>query len=175
MSSENVSVTFQVPKTLKHKMEADQRDWSVVVRQAIEAQLALSSTSLPLPAEDEVLQRLRQSRDEYEKNVFDAGQKAGIEWVSMGNFSQLRRFERLWNETQDQWSLWCTTDGSNYSASQYFFFAIEPTLNGEWREAQEFWERLLGESNCEQSLEDEFLRGFMTAAMERWEALQSKL
>ncbi len=174
MSTKTVRVAFHFPQSLTQKMDISDTDWSTVVQQAIEFQLAASSTKPALAVEAPLLDRLRKSRDEYEASLFVEGQEAGREWVTHGDYAQLRRFARLWNSTEDQSSLWQTTEGDTYSASQHFFFAIEPSLDGEWREAQSFWEQLLGD-DCEQNNEDEFMRGFMSAAMEHWEELQSKL
>jgi hypothetical protein len=174
MTTKKVRVTFQLPVALKQKMDAHETDWSAVAEQAIESHLALSSTSPSGAVETRLLERLRQSRDEYEATLFAEGQEVGRQWVRNGDYAQLRRFERLWDETQDQSTLWQTAEGDAYAASQHFFFAIEPSLRGEWREAQAFWEQLLGD-DCEQNNEQEFLRGFVTAAIEMWEELQSDL
>lgn len=173
--------TISIPGDLKRRMDkaGDLVNWSAVASLAFEAKLGEIATKKEKKNMDDVIARLRKSKQETASDRYKEGVAIGEEWVKdHAEASELQRLEREWEaskRTADE-RLWLEThENSAYTAAELLPNAIRGQGERTDRDlAVEFWATLLGD-DTEATDDPDFLRGFIEGALELWQSVKTKL
>jgi hypothetical protein len=108
---------------------------------------------------------------------YNQGRDAGLQWANeSAECEQLDRLTALRDDHPHDWdSLFHEDDNAAWSCCEWLFFQIEPGCDGCRQEAIHFWEMVLYDDDKQLAWEPEFVRGFVEAAIERWEELKPEL
>lgn len=108
---------------------------------------------------------------------FDLGWEAGLQWADeIADYKQLERLYALLCECRFEWeSLFHDDDNSAWTCSERIAFRINPAIDGFRPEAARFWESVYDEDDQDLASEPEFVRGFVEAAIWRWDPVDREL
>jgi hypothetical protein len=119
------------------------------------------------------IERLRALDKEGEKDATTYGMKAGRDWVcEAAKPSELRRLERMTGEefeailTRDRRAAFCI--------AEKLAFVMLPDEDQDRDGASDFWSRAM-RGTAPEDLDDVFLRGFVSGALEAWEEIKPQL
>ncbi|HEY5789574.1 MAG TPA: hypothetical protein VIX81_03055 [Gammaproteobacteria bacterium] len=168
--------TISLPDDLKRRMEAveERVNWSAVATEAFAAKLhELGRQRRDLQLE-EVIERLRQTRDREAPSEYRQGYAAGREWAMRhASYAELGRLKRLydWWEYEPEYDLDWFIDNvgqdTRWSAPQYIAFEILalPESERAAEVAEAFWHAALAGAAPPEGRSD-FLEGFVKGAVE---------
>jgi hypothetical protein len=172
----HVRTTITVPPDLKARMDAvdETVNWSAIACQAFEQKLADLIRQKGPTDMNEVIERLRASKQKFESEQFTQGHEAGQEWAKdAAEAEELIQLGKLRDRCgwRDWDGFFATGDRDAYGASERFVFAIWPERDGERAAATDFWEQL----GVEDVPSDEFVRGFAEGALSVWDQVKDQL
>jgi hypothetical protein len=173
MEGKSTRTTITLPPGLKTRMDAvaDQVNWSAVAAAAFERKLVEIAARREPQNMNDIINRLRESNKECEKEVFEEGRRAGKEWASKyASAKELRRLAK-WDNEHGQEMEWVSGDNDAYGVAHNILAVIDPDLDGDRSASVEFWTDCFGEGYPE----GELLRGFVVGAIELWDEVRSKL
>jgi hypothetical protein len=182
-SNRSFRTTITVPQDLKRRMDAmkEQVNWSALACRAFEEKLAEIASKKERKTMDDVIQRLRVSKQQMESEDLKAGEQAGRYWAqnraSARELENLERFlDRLDHEPSYGRNEFFSDYGSSgYSTAEHLYFELYPEDNQILDGAKEFWEGALGEEGQHHLASDDFLRGFAEGAEAVWLEVKDKL
>lgn len=172
--------TISISQDLRHRMEKvqEQVNWSALAARAFEEKLAEIASKKVRKTMDDVIQRLRVSKEQADDASFKEGEKIGRRWAeNRATAEQLMRLERFREKQGYDWdSLFQENDGTSFwnpeeiLAFRILFDSEEPDSQS----AKEFWERALDEraGKVENPL---FVKGFAEGALDLWREVKDKL
>ena len=175
--------TITVPQDLKERMDAvkEQVNWSALACKAFEEKLAEIASKNEKITMDDVIQRLKVSKERMENDEYKEGEKVGRRWASRkGGARELMLLERFLESLDGEPSFgrdefFSGYGSSAYSTAEQLYFAIHPENNRDRDSAKDFWERALGEDDVHKAESDSFLRGFAEGAEAVWLEVRSQL
>lgn len=172
-----VRVTITVPKDLKARMDAAEEaiNWSAIASRAFEHKLADLISRREIRQMEDVVSRLRASKQKRDEGQFHVGFEYGKAWAESA--AEAEELMRLDTTGADRWADWFGEDSNNaYSAGERFVFLIQPWNDGDRKMASDFWESMLANPDWEaQSGDPEFVRGFASGAHYIWSEVKDKL
>lgn len=171
-------MTISVPNELKGRMEAAGEDvsWSAVACAAFEAKLAEIIKQRGAKTMEDVVTRLRASKRKAGGEQYEKGREAGEAWAK--NDAEADMLERLTEYRE-------ACAGDRYTFEDYFGMDTQAPLDhagwiaaailappGEQdtNEARAFADDIFGEHRT-----NDYIRGFVDAAVEVWESVRSRL
>ena len=129
---------------------------------------------------NDVIQRLRASKQRMESKAYQEGEEAGKAWASdiaeAEELVNLRIFlEELDREpAYGRGFFFSEQPGNAFTNAELLFFAIHPEHDHDRDEATRFWEGALGDE-AERAEDDTFLQGFAEGADAIWMEVREKL
>ena len=161
-------ITIYVPDDLKADMDAAEKqepNWSAIAQDAFRAECRLLSNRRKGAGKmNEVIERLRKSKENEESDGRVAGHAVGRQWaMSRAEYGELERVAK-WHEAERSgevgsyaWDLFCHIEGTPGASRP--------------RDAAEFWENFTDEGNPA----DAFIEGFAQGAAEVFDEVADKL
>ncbi len=170
--------TITVPPDLKARMEAVEEpvNWSAIACRAFEQRLAEITKRRGARDMQEVINRLRASKQKPEDERYNEGREAGQEWArNQAEAAELIRLEKLREHSgASDWEAFFTTgEREAYGVPQHFVFQVFPEWDGSREASRDFWETQAGDDNGYP--DDAFVRGFAEGALEIWDQVKGEL
>ncbi|HEY2252797.1 MAG TPA: hypothetical protein VGH74_17110 [Planctomycetaceae bacterium] len=158
-------------------------NWSAVACRAFEQKLGELAAQKKEKNMEDVIARLKASKNECDSEMFNAGKVEGQEWAKRAaSVTELRRLDRLNDRLMNandgnDWDAFLDhdTESDAFSSADRLAFEIvgEPHDRAS---SKEFWNVATGEDQYKgRPADGEFLWGFVTGALEIWDAVQHKL
>jgi hypothetical protein len=170
--------TISVPFDLKRRMAAitEAVNWSAIACRAFEATLAEIAARKERKVMDDVVQRLRASKQRIEDEQYQEGEEAGRRWAeNEAEADELSRLEQCRQGAGYDWArLFYQRESQAYSADEWLFFRIRPEFEGDREEARLFWEDVLGEDAHLTDIPS-FVQGFAEGALGLWGEVKDRL
>lgn len=171
-------MNISLPVPLKAEMDAAAGvNWSKVAREAFKAKLLeLQSTQKGNTMEDAIKRLKAAALLEGEENM-KAGKAAGEEWAK--DYAKPSHLKRLLKAVEG-------SDGNGNGTPDYYVGVYENGVNNgaaigvsrditgrelDWNEVSVFWAEALGDDDAELIEDQDFAIGFVTGALEVWEAV----
>jgi len=171
--------TISVPVALKKRMDkaTEHVNWSSIAAAAFEQKLSEIAERKDRKTMNDVIERLRGSRRKSDTAEYREGEAAGSNWA-MHN-AEAAQLERL-REYLDGLSghdavLVFDPVGSAYSGAEYIYSVIDPECAEDREAADCFWTMVLGETETEQTIRPESVRGFVQGALDVWNKVRTQL
>jgi hypothetical protein len=174
--------TITVPQDLKARMDAvrEQVNWSALACRAFEEKLAEIASKKEKLTVDDVIQRLKLSREQMESAEYKDGEAVGRDWASRrAEAAELTKLESFLAELDGEPSLsrgrfFSDYGSSAFSTADHLYFALHP--EEQTRDAsRDFWETVLGDKELYKRDSDDFLRGFAEGAEAVWDEVKHQL
>jgi hypothetical protein len=149
-------INVSVPDSLRERMSAldDKVNWSEVAQTAFEREL--STRNLEISDMEQVIERLRASKVDYEKSENDRGRKAGREWACrFAQYHELKTISDL------------ELEGTDYAQQ------IDVALGKNSRNGDSFW--MDKEAGRIKYPTDQFVWGFWDAADDVFAEVHDKI
>lgn len=178
-----IRTTISVAADLKRRMDKVKEpvNWSALACRAFEQKLGEIAAKKEKKTMDDVIQRLRASRQQFDDRDYSKGLEAGKEWAkSDAEAVELQRLAKLREtidaDARDSWQDWFETGGSRsaWGAWERFVFLIRPETDGDRSACGEFWEEVLGD-DVHMAGGAAWLRGFADGALEIWWEVERQL
>lgn len=150
-------------KELRKRMDSvkGQVNWSEVARNAFESKLAEIERTKGTNVDQELIDRLRKSKEEAENEDYQTGWNDGQVWAKdYADFRDLQRVERF-----------CESNDNDYSWVHIYYVISDVDNRVDAREPLEFWEQHTG--IMEPS--DGMVKGFIEGALEVWQKVKEHL
>jgi predicted transcriptional regulator len=170
-------ITIYVPDDLKRRMDeldAENVSWSPLACQAFEQKLADIITKRGVKKMDDVITRLRASKQASASDDYKAGYEAGVKWAKgRAEAVELERLDSLVNSTQFDWDEFVdeSPNRSAYSACERLVSIIIPEHDGDRRATADFWDQISDATYVKPA----FVHGFGEGAMSVWEEVKDQL
>jgi hypothetical protein len=127
---------------------------------------------------EEVLERLRASKQESDEEDAEEGQEAGTRWVDdSADVRDLKALERFQRQMGHDWDVFFMEGDSRaaYGVAERFVFEIQPSNEKDRAAVVDFWNEALGEDDAHKADNPSFVKGFAEGALERWDEVKEKL
>lgn len=170
---------LSIPVELKARMDAvdEPVNWSAVACRAFELKLAEIDSRREVKSMDDVINRLRASKQQSDEVVHEEGHEAGRQWaMTRAEAIELERLEELydrWRSDLDR--LWNPSPRDAYGPGEAFVFTINPEHDGDRKAAEDFWEERLGEYWESFVFQDGYVQAFAEGALGIWRDVKAKL
>jgi hypothetical protein len=171
--------TITVPADLKRRMDAAGQDvnWSAVAARAFEAKLAEIAGKKVSKMMNDVIQRLRASKQRAEDSRYRDGEAAGRQWAkNKAEATELKKLERFRESLSHQWDEYFTEvwGANDFSPGEWLGMHITADDEGavECADAEEFWRSVLGDRSYQEPV---FAKGFAEGALTIWQEVKDKL
>lgn len=172
-----VRVTVTVPKDLKARMDAidEAVNWSAVASRAFEQTLADIISRRGVKQVEDVINRLRASKQRLAAGMYRDGFEAGRSWAEQT--AEADELERLADIGTERWADMFGSADSNcaYGPGELFVFTVIPAHDGDRIGASDFWSGIAGDEGEAVSNNPEFVRGFAEGAYALWREVEDKL
>lgn len=151
-------------------------NWSAVACEAFEGKLGEIAAQKKEKDMQDVIDRLRASKNEGENEAYDEGKAFGVEWArDSAEYHELERLVRLRQEWGQDWGRLFTGEMSGPRCVPDLIIA-DAIVGTEEREAhEEFWEIAVGENWRHAIGDSSFLDGFADGALEVWQKVASQV
>ncbi len=127
--------------------------------------------------EKNVIERLRESQNKRDSDMFNGGRETGIEWAKQyAEAIELRRLGEAWDIRSGNEHDWLSDCGDAYENADRFVWAIRP--EDQSRVGRPFFEsEILGDNDDEFHLidEPEFIHGFARGVLDVWDEVKGQL
>jgi hypothetical protein len=169
-------ISITVPPDLKRRMEVveEEVNWSGVACRAFEAKLAEMASKKERKTMDDVISRLRASKQQEEDADYRGGEARGRKWAeTRAEAYELMRLEDF-RERHGGWDRLLSYESSQSPASRlaYWISPEHEALNS--GRAEEFWQSVLG-PGMPMPESDSFVRGFAEGALSLWLEVQDRV
>jgi hypothetical protein len=175
-----VRTTISIPAELKARMDAVDEDvnWSAVACRAFEQRLGEIAARKQGKLMDDVITRLRASKQKFEDVRQKEGSEAGRGWAK--DTAEVEELERLQTARNRDWRGWdeiFDNDDPNraYGPGEIVVFLINPEADGDRDAASQFWEQAVGENSRDLMYDGSFVRGFAEGALNIWEEVKDRI
>jgi hypothetical protein len=173
--------TITIPQDLKARMDSigESINWSAVACRAFEQELAKIISQKGAKDMNDVITRLRASKQRKREDVHFEGFQAGWGWASKSaEADQLERLELMSASLRDD--VWDWSFGTDHPRDGAFFFfrIIHPDKDAENSDSsavREFWLDAVGDHYVELIRDSEYLRGFARGALDLWLEIKDQL
>jgi len=170
--------TISVPAGLKRRMDAIKEpvNWSAIACRAFEHKLAEIITRRGAKSMNDVIARLRASKEETETVEYQLGHTAGRDWAAKkAKVPELKHLEALWDQLLPyDWDSWCEEgDNDAYSLAERIYFTLRPDEGRDRSRAELFWSETVGENYT--ARDAEFYRGFAKGAIHLWREVSDRV
>ena len=167
--------TISIPQALKRRMEKTTgENWSAIACHAFEDKLAEIASKKEQKSLDDVILRLRASKQKAGTVAFNEGREVGSDWCrNRAEVPELERLESAIESLGTDFESWAV--GSAFGVGEQMVFAMRPDAHGQRGEAREFWELALGDPRNKRWHDADFIRGFVDAALEIWREVEPHL
>jgi len=98
-----------------------------------------------------------------------AGKHAGRRWALAKNGAGVQAINRL-TKAHQVWDEWFWRAETSYTPSQSVYFVINPSDDGDRREARSFWECWANDPDPSR----DFVEGFVNGALEAWDEVGAR-
>lgn len=177
-------MTVYIPDDLKTRMDKTREEinWSQLACAAFERKLGDIANRKARNSMDEVIERLRASKQSSGFGRFKVGFEAGQDWArEVAEVGELENLERLRDSANDRskyeksWAgLFDVSIDHDYdSLPAELFYHIRATNDEEYEEMEEFWQTLAGDDW--EDLPASWYRGFCEGALDIWKQVKDKL
>jgi len=169
--------TISVPVDLRKRMNAVKDvNWSAVACRAFESELAEIASRRVKKTMEDLIQRLRASKQESGNEQYKQGDAIGEEWAtSVAEAQELGRLERLRDRAGRDWSQCLHGPSAPLSTAEWLYVAMHPE-DADRSDAQYFWESAIVDDAWESLVEDvSFLDGFVHGALRVWLEVKDQL
>lgn len=177
-------MTVYIPDDLKARMDKTREEvnWSQLACAAFERKLGDIASRKARKNMEDVIERLRASKQSSGSARFRAGFEVGQDWArDSAEASELENLERLHDSAAGRTKYektWIgifdrSVDHDYDSLPEALFSQIRPADEDDSSEAEEFWERLGGHDWEE--LPGSWYRGFCEGALDIWRQVKDKL
>jgi hypothetical protein len=171
MSKKTFTTSISVPMELKKRMGKVKEDinWSAIACQAFQSKLAEIATQKEKLEMDDVIERLRLSKQQHVSESHREGLAAGEEWArKYAGFTELEALGKMYEE-RDFETYFEVDDSSADGPAERIADRINPNI--------EFWDSAVGDNDeARAQIENpDFLRGFCDGARQVWLDVASKL
>jgi len=170
--------TVSLPPDLNARMaKCDGVNWSAVAVRAFEQELGRLAAEKEVKNMDDVIARLRASKNDRSDEAYQAGHSLGESWAKQdADVLELRRLEKLWRDTEDWPGFFEVDSGSAYGADEFLAFQITGA-DRDRDAASGFWEVAFGdgERHEDELSEPTWLRGFADGALSVWNTVKDHI
>jgi hypothetical protein len=183
MARRNTPTSISVPPELKARMAAvkENVNWSAVACRAFEQVLADIIKRKGAEDMNEVIERLRASRQRTEERRAREGIEAGRQWaMKEAEAEQLERLADFYERVQsDSWGWGGFFDPppqlNPFSGAQRLAFEILELDEEDWDDgaSKQFWRSAIGDDGTD--ITSEFAESFVVGALEIWDQVKNKL
>jgi hypothetical protein len=181
-SNRSFRTTITVPQDLKRRMDAikERVNWSALACKAFEEKLAEIASKKGRKTMDDVIQRLRGSKQQMESEDRKAGETAGQAWAKdQAEARELENLEKFLDGLDHQprygrGEFFSDYGSSAYSNAELLYFKLHPEAEDDRDGAENFWVCALGDDK-HQAESDDFLRGFAEGAEAIWLEVKKQL
>jgi hypothetical protein len=151
-------------------------NWSAIACRAFEATLAEIAARKERKTMEDVIQRLRGSKQRAEDDQYREGEEAGRRWAeNEAEADELARLESCRQAAGYDWDrLFYGSDAGVYDVDEWLFFRIRPDCEGDRSEARHFWEVVLGKE-AHTADNPSFVQGFVEGALGLWAEVKNRL
>jgi hypothetical protein len=168
---------ISIPRKLKSQMDAvsESVNWSAVACTAFGRKLAELNARKGDADMGDVIARLKAADEEDSSEAVQEGRAAGESWAREdARPKELRRLMRFWEQQEGaRFHLEYAAKGAGIAKGLWNF--LHPGEEGDWRDAEEFWEMTLGEG-CGEKIEDvDYAYGFIDGATDVWDKVKDEL
>jgi hypothetical protein len=174
--------TVSITLDLKRRMDkvADQVNWSAAAAQAFEQKLAELSAKKEKKTMQDVIQRLRGSKQQTFDKTYRKGEQLGRQWaMDRAGAAALRELE-MWVERKagtDWESFLGESEKKGWDLALGFYMNTHPEENGPGGGSASdlFWRQLVDEDDLYLSQQPDFLRGFANGSLAIWREVKDQL
>jgi hypothetical protein len=177
--SKTTRTTISVPRPLKEQMDAvaEPVNWSALACRAFEGKLAELAAKKERKDMQDVITRLRASKQRVDDEQYHAGEQAGREWTEAeADADELQNLDR-WVERlgHDIETIFADQRWDNaYTSAEDVAFTVWPEHDGDRGMANAFWEERLGDDTSAAE-NARFVRGFVDGALDVWHKVKDQL
>jgi hypothetical protein len=169
-------MNITVPRTLKKEMDAQINvNWSAVASQAFQDKLIELKSQMEVTNMDEVVERLRASKQRAESEQYQRGLTEGRDWAKGGaEFDELQNLS-AWRQSMNEhdWSI-VMHDSDGFGAAWFNLVnTIWPERADDRSAVDDFRESIMGDTMTPCTAE--FTRGFADGAIEVFEQVKRQL
>jgi hypothetical protein len=176
-TSGSTRTTISVPADLKRRMDKVKEpiNWSALACAAFEQKLAEVAARKERKDMDDVIQRLRGSKQQHATESAQAGAAAGEQWAK--DTAEAVELERLEQERVATGHDWDRLFDEDRDPADWLYDVMHPGHESDRfaPSSREFWEQQIGEDDLHLIDDNEWLRGFAFGAIQVWREVQSKL
>jgi hypothetical protein len=171
--------TISVPVALKKRMDeaTEPVNWSAIAAAAFQQKLSEIAERKDRKTMSDAIERLRGSKRKSDTAEYKEGEAAGRDWaMHTAEAAQLERL-RVYLDTflgHDEVLLFDPV-ASAYSGAEVIYFSIDPECGEDRDSADGFWTMALGETETEQTIQPESVRGFVQGALDVWNEVRTQL
>jgi hypothetical protein len=177
-----VRTTISIPTDLRARMDKVQENmnWSAIACSAFEIELGRIAARRQVKDIEDVVQRLRASKQESTDQSYNDGFESGQAWAkSKATALELERLTRFRDAMQElEWER-CFTSESQASVPKIYeqlYYKMHPEHEGESGAAVRFWDMVVGETRADGlATEGAFVRGFSEGAIAVWKEVRHKI
>ncbi|MCK4414316.1 MAG: hypothetical protein KAY32_12290 [Candidatus Eisenbacteria sp.] len=173
--------SISLPQDLKERMDgvAEPVNWSALACQAFQDKLAEIAGRKERMEMDDVVERLRASRQKSDSEQSGEGYAAGQVWArKQAEAVELERLDSLDTRLEREllgWSGFLDCDSNSaYGPEELLYFEMHPDEDRDRTAATDFWEMTTG-MKVSDGLPKEFIRGFVEGALSIWHQVEDKL
>jgi len=175
---------ISVPPELNARMAThDDVNWSSVACRAFEQKLGEIAAQKKVKNMNDVIARLRASKQDEESEMYAAGKRLGEDWArNRASAAELRRLARLADRfgNAEDWDGFFTVEPGHRdafsTADRLAFIILGNEDDHDRHDSTNFWASATGLDQYKSDLADlDFLEGFGEGAYEIWEAVEAQL
>jgi hypothetical protein len=158
-----------------------EENWSAIACRAFEQRLGELADQKKEKNMEDVIARLKASKQKSGGKLFAAGQKLGYAWArDVASARQLARLGSFCEQCGFQGPRWesqfARRDSGAFNAADRLAFVILGDVGNRRQESTVFWDEAIGLDQYKSDLTNaEFLRGFAEGALDVWEQVESKI
>lgn len=170
--------TISLPADLKKRMDkvAEAVNWSAIAARAFEGVLAEHAARKERKNMNDVIQRLRASKQQCDDENYKDGFLVGQEWAkNSAEARELQNLDRVRSSIRDDEWTFETDESSAYGAWEWLYFQMFPEHDRERVESEGFWAYVLKDEDDPRRFDAGFLRGFAEGALDIWNQVKNQL
>jgi hypothetical protein len=173
--------TITIPQGLKAQMDAleESVNWSAVACRAFKQKLAEVISQRGVKDIDDVVARLRASKQTVQEGRHKEGFEDGQRWAKQSaSADELERLERMRDSVRDyEWDWLFSTDDRNFGRFTFFrtIHGADHDYDRCESDLQEFWLNAAGDDYEALTADGEYLRSFANGALDVWDEVKDQL
>lgn len=174
-----VRVTVTVSTELKKKMTKHNEsvNWSAVACDAFESKVTEMERKTKMGENmSDLVSKMREMDAEDQGESYNSGYKAGQLCVNKAWLrpKQLRRL-KTWYDSEHFDLVLCESYSDRENAKYEVYYQLVPENRNEHKEADNFWEEMLGDDAEACAGDVDFMRGFCNGAVDAWDDISNQV